>query len=72
MIDQSLPFAGLGDREWRLWLELWGRAARRQELRTVAARLYERYDAWIAEAVEAGIDERRVQRRATPAPSRSG
>ncbi len=56
MIDQSLPFAGLGDREWRLWLELWGRAARRRELRTVAARLYERYDAWIAEAVEAGID----------------
>jgi AcrR family transcriptional regulator len=56
MIDQSLPFPGLGDREWRLWLELWGRAARRQELRTVAARLYERYDAWIAEAVEAGID----------------
>jgi AcrR family transcriptional regulator len=56
MIDQSLPFPGLGDREWRLWLELWGRAARRQELRSVAARLYERYDAWIAEAVEAGID----------------
>ena len=56
MIDQSLPFPGLGDREWRLWLELWGRAARRQELRTVAARLYERYDAWIAEAIEAGID----------------
>jgi AcrR family transcriptional regulator len=56
MIDQSLPFAGLGDREWRLWLELWGRAARRRELRAVAARLYERYDAWIAEAIEAGID----------------
>ncbi len=56
MIDQSLPFPGLGDREWRLWLELWGRAARRRELRAVAARLYERYDAWIAEAVEAGID----------------
>jgi len=56
MIDQSLPFPGLGDREWRLWLELWGRAARRRELRTIAARLYERYDAWIAEAIEAGID----------------
>ena len=55
MIDQSLPFAGLGDREWRLWLELWGRAARRPELRGVAARLYERYDEWIAEVVEEGI-----------------
>jgi len=56
MIDQSLPFSGLGDREWRLWLELWGRAARRSELRPVAAQLYGRYDAWIAEAVEQGIE----------------
>jgi AcrR family transcriptional regulator len=55
MIDQSLPFPGLGDREWRLWLELWGRAARRPELRDVAARLYQRYDDWIAEAVEDGV-----------------
>jgi AcrR family transcriptional regulator len=56
MIDQSLPFPGLGDREWRLWLELWSRAARQEELRAVAARLYERYDGWIAEAVEEGIE----------------
>ena len=55
MIDQSLPFAGPGDREWRLWLELWGRAARQAELKPVAARLYERYDAWIAEVVEEGL-----------------
>jgi AcrR family transcriptional regulator len=55
MIDQSLPFPGPGDREWRLWLELWGQAARRDELRPVAARLYTRYDAWIQEVVEAGI-----------------
>ena len=55
MIDQSLPFPGMGDREWRLWLELWGQAARRPELRSVAARLYARYDAWIEEVVEAGI-----------------
>jgi hypothetical protein len=45
----------MGDREWRLWLELWGQAARREELRPVAARLYTRYDAWIQEVVEAGI-----------------
>ena len=55
MIDQSLPFPGIGDREWRLWLELWGRAARDAELRPVAARLYARYDAWIAEVVEEGM-----------------
>jgi AcrR family transcriptional regulator len=55
MIEQSLPFPGLGDREWRLWLELWGRAARQPELRDVAAQLYRRYDDWIAEVVEDGV-----------------
>jgi AcrR family transcriptional regulator len=55
MIDQSLPFPGLGDREWGLWLELWGRAARQPELREVATRLYRRYDAWIAEVVDEGV-----------------
>ena len=55
MIDQSLPFPGMGDREWRLWLELWAQAARRAELRPVAAQLYARYDKWIAEVVEDGI-----------------
>ena len=66
MIDQSLPFAGMGDREWRLWLELWRQAARRPELRPVAAQLYARYDAWIAEVVEEGIasGEFRTARRA--------
>jgi AcrR family transcriptional regulator len=55
MIDQSLPFPGMGEREWRLWLELWSRAARQPALEPVAARLYARYDEWIAEVVEAGI-----------------
>ena len=55
MIDQSLPFPGMGNREWRLWLELWSRAARRPELRSVAARLYARYDAWIADVVREGM-----------------
>jgi AcrR family transcriptional regulator len=54
MIDQSLPFPGMGDREWGLWLELWGRAARRPELRAIAARLYARYDAWFAGVVRDG------------------
>jgi AcrR family transcriptional regulator len=55
MIDQSLPFPGMGNREWGLWLELWSRAARRPELRDVAARLYARYDGWIAEVVREGL-----------------
>ncbi len=55
MIDQSLPFPGMGNREWGLWLELWSRAARRPELRTVAARLYARYHGWIAEVVREGM-----------------
>jgi len=56
MIDQSLPFPGMGNREWGLWLELWSRAARRPELRDVAARLYARYDRWIAEVVREGVE----------------
>ncbi len=55
MIDQSLPFPGEGERDVRLWLELWGYAARRPDLRAFAAQLYERYDAWIAEVVEEGM-----------------
>jgi len=55
MIDQSLPFPGMGNREWGLWLELWTRAARRPELRAIAARLYARYDGWIAAVVQDGI-----------------
>jgi AcrR family transcriptional regulator len=55
MIDQSLPFPGMGDREWRLWLELWGQAARRPELRPVAARLYARLHAWFAQALADGV-----------------
>jgi AcrR family transcriptional regulator len=55
MIDQSLPFPGMGEREWRLWLELWGRAARQPALQPVAARLYARYDEWIADVVSEGV-----------------
>ena len=39
MVDQSLPFPGMGEREWNLWLELWRRAARVRELQPIAARL---------------------------------
>ena len=72
MIDQSLPFPGQGDREWRLWLELWGRAARQPELHAVAARLYERYDAWIEEVVEEGMASGEFRRRRRARRRRSG
>ena len=39
-----------------LWVELWLRAVREPELRPVAAGLYERYRAWMAEVIEAGVD----------------
>jgi AcrR family transcriptional regulator len=56
MVDQSLPFPGMGEREWNLWLELWRRAARTRDLQPIAAQLYARYDAWIAEAVQEAVD----------------
>jgi AcrR family transcriptional regulator len=55
MIDACLPGTGMGERDWKLWVELWLRSVRVPELRPVAADLYRRYHAWFAEAVEAGI-----------------
>ena len=70
MIDQSLPFPGMGTREWGLWLELWSRAARRPELRDVAARLYARYDAWIAAVVREGMERGQFRPRDVDAVTR--
>ena len=55
MIDSCLPYAGTGDRDWKLWVELWLRAVRLPALRPVAAQLYARYHGWFAETVEEGI-----------------
>ena len=55
MIDACMPDADLGERDWKLWVELWLRAVRLPALRPVAAELYARYHAWFAEAVEEGI-----------------
>ena len=65
MVDQSLRSPGWATASGRLWLELWRQAARRAELRPVAARLYERYEDWIAEVVR-GRDRRRRVRRGDP------
>jgi AcrR family transcriptional regulator len=54
-IRECLPEPGSREREWVLWVELWLRAVRDPELRPVAARLYERYRAWLAGVIGAGV-----------------
>lgn len=56
MVDQFLPYPGLLERDWILWVELWLRAVRHPELRPTAARLYARMREWLAAAIAAGIE----------------
>ena len=56
MIDQCLPYPGMLERDWILWVELWLRAARHPEMRPTAARLYARMRGWFAEAIATGIE----------------
>jgi AcrR family transcriptional regulator len=56
MIDQCLPYPGLLERDWILWVELWLRAVRHPEMRPTAARLYERMRVWFSEAIQAGVE----------------
>ena len=69
MIDQCLPYPGMLERDWILWVELWLRAVRHPELRPTAARLYARMRDWFAEAIAAGIE--RGELRAGADPDRS-
>ena len=55
MIDQCLPFPGMLERDFVLWVELWLRASRHPSLRSTASRLYARMHVWFAEAIGAGI-----------------
>ena len=55
-IDECLPTAGEGEREWVLWVELWLRAAREPELRPVAGRMYESYREWVARVIRRGVE----------------
>lgn len=54
LIDQFLPYPGLLERDWILWVELWLRAVRHPELRPTAVRLYARMREWLTEGIEAG------------------
>jgi transcriptional regulator BetI-like protein len=56
MIDQFLPYPGILERDWILWVELWLRAVRHTEMRPTAARLYERMRDWFSEAIATGIE----------------
>jgi AcrR family transcriptional regulator len=57
MMDQFLPYQGILERDWILWVELWLRAIRHPELRPTAGRLYARMREWLAEAISAGIED---------------
>ena len=56
MIDQFLPYPGLLERDWILWVELWLRAVRHEEMRPTAARLYARMRDWFSEAIATGAE----------------
>ena len=54
-ISECLPLPGSQERDWVLWVELWLRGVREPGLRPVAARLYQRYSAWMADLIRAGV-----------------
>ncbi len=56
MIDQCLPTTPALHEDWVLWVELWLRAVRHPELRSVAEELYGRMHAWFAGEIAAGIE----------------
>jgi AcrR family transcriptional regulator len=66
MIDQFLPYPGLLERDWILWVELWLRAVRHPEMRPTAARLYERMRDWFADALRDGIERGEFTARLEP------
>ena len=66
MIDQFLPYPGMLERDWILWVELWLRAVRHPELRPTAARLYARMRDWFAEAIANGVERGELRRDAEP------
>jgi AcrR family transcriptional regulator len=55
-IEACLPLPGAQERDWTLWVELWLRAVRDEEMRPLAADLYRRYREWFATAIQAGLD----------------
>jgi len=54
-IDACLPWPGVLQRDWVLWVELWLRAVRNPDLQPVAARLYARYREWLRKPIADGV-----------------
>ena len=70
LMDQCLPYPGLLERDWILWVELWLRAVRHPEMRPTAARLYARMREWLAEAIAAGVESGEYGQRSGPGRAR--
>jgi AcrR family transcriptional regulator len=66
MIDQFLPYPGLLERDWILWVELWLRAVRHPELQPTAARLYERMRDWFLDAIVTGTERGDIRSELEP------
>jgi AcrR family transcriptional regulator len=66
MIDQFLPYPGMLERDWILYVELWLRAVRHPEMRPTAARLYARMRDWFAEAIATGVERGEFPEDADP------
>jgi AcrR family transcriptional regulator len=62
MVDQCLPYPGMLERDFILWVELWLRASRRPELRPTASRLYARMHEWFRNAIAAGAESGEFRR----------
>jgi AcrR family transcriptional regulator len=55
IINASLPGTPSLRREWAMWQELWCRAGRDADSRTLAVDLYRAHTSWIEETLEDGI-----------------
>ena len=55
IISASLPVTSSLRREWAMWQELWCRAGRDPESRTLAVDLYRAHTGWIEETLSDGI-----------------
>jgi AcrR family transcriptional regulator len=55
IINASLPMSPSLRREWAMWQELWCRAGRDHETRTLAVDLYRAHTSWIEETLDEGV-----------------
>jgi AcrR family transcriptional regulator len=62
MIDQCMPSSPELRDDWVLWVELWLRAVRHEELRPFAAELYARMRAWLAREIADGVRDGEFER----------